>query len=110
MLAGLLLLWLLLLALLWWATPGTTPPCARPCGCCPTCCDWCWATCSSPWTWFPDVLPVAGYADDTVLVAWVAPAFAGPGDEALTRHWPGTATGLTLVRRLAGLHHQHDSN
>jgi hypothetical protein len=25
------------------------------------------------------------------------------GHDALTRHWPGTATGLTVVRRLAGL-------
>jgi uncharacterized membrane protein YkvA (DUF1232 family) len=52
----------------------------------------------------PDVLPVVGFADDAVLVAWVLRSVVrSAGDAALARHWPGTATGLTVVRRLAGL-------
>jgi uncharacterized membrane protein YkvA (DUF1232 family) len=51
----------------------------------------------------PDVLPVIGYADDAVLVAWVLRSVVRrAGDDALTGHWPGTATGLAVVRRLAG--------
>jgi len=52
----------------------------------------------------PDFIPVAGYADDVLLVAWVLRSVvrtAGP--EALERHWPGTAQGLDVVRRLAGV-------
>lgn len=52
----------------------------------------------------PDFIPVAGYADDALLVAWVLRSVvrvAGP--EALDRHWPGTPQGLSVVRRLAGL-------
>jgi uncharacterized membrane protein YkvA (DUF1232 family) len=52
----------------------------------------------------PDVIPVAGYADDVLLVAWVLRSVvrtAGP--EALERHWPGTPQGLDVVRRLAGV-------
>jgi uncharacterized membrane protein YkvA (DUF1232 family) len=52
----------------------------------------------------PDFIPVAGYADDVLLVAWVLRSVvrrAGP--EALDRHWPGTPQGLAVVRRLAGL-------
>ncbi len=54
----------------------------------------------------PDFIPVAGYADDVLLVAWVLRSVvrvAGP--EALERHWPGTAQGLDVVRRLAGAQH-----
>ncbi|MGW3101366.1 YkvA family protein [Streptomyces sp. NPDC001100] len=52
----------------------------------------------------PDFIPVLGYADDAIAVAIVLRAVirqAGP--EALTRHWPGTDDGLSVVRRLAGL-------
>jgi len=52
----------------------------------------------------PDFIPVAGYADDVLLVAWVLRSVvrvAGP--EALERHWPGTPQGLDVVRRLAGV-------
>lgn len=52
----------------------------------------------------PDFIPVAGYADDALLVAWVLRSVvrtAGP--QALERHWPGTPQGLAVVRRLAGV-------
>jgi uncharacterized membrane protein YkvA (DUF1232 family) len=52
----------------------------------------------------PDFVPVIGYADDAVLVAITLRAVvrrAGP--EALERHWPGTALGLSTVRTLAGI-------
>jgi uncharacterized membrane protein YkvA (DUF1232 family) len=52
----------------------------------------------------PDVLPVIGYADDAVLVAWVLRSVVRrAGDAALVRHWPGSAAGLAVVRRLAGI-------
>lgn len=52
----------------------------------------------------PDFIPVVGYADDALIVAWALRSVvrrAGP--EALERHWPGTEDGLRAVRRLAGL-------
>jgi uncharacterized membrane protein YkvA (DUF1232 family) len=58
----------------------------------------------SPVDLVPDVLPVVGYADDAVLVAWVLRSVVRrAGDAALARHWPGTPAGLAVVRRLAGL-------
>lgn len=52
----------------------------------------------------PDVVPVLGYADDVIVIALTLRAVvrrAGP--DALERHWPGSATGLAAVRRLAGV-------
>jgi uncharacterized membrane protein YkvA (DUF1232 family) len=52
----------------------------------------------------PDFLPVIGYADDALVVALVLRSVtrvAGP--EALDRHWPGTPEGLAAVRRLTRL-------
>ena len=52
----------------------------------------------------PDFIPVIGYADDAVIVAFALRSVtrrAGPA--ALDRHWPGTPDGLAAVRRLAGL-------
>lgn len=52
----------------------------------------------------PDFLPAIGYADDAIVIALVLRSVtraAGPG--ALDRHWPGTPEGLAAVRRLAGL-------
>lgn len=52
----------------------------------------------------PDVIPVAGYADDVLLVAFVLRSVVrAAGPEALDRHWPGTPAGLAVVRRLAGV-------
>jgi len=59
---------------------------------------------ASPVDLVPDVLPVIGYADDAVVVALVLRSVVrAAGPDALTRHWPGSAAGLALVRRLAGL-------
>lgn len=55
-----------------------------------------------PFDVVPDVLPVIGYADDVLLVAWTLRSVARrAGDETLARHWPGTPDGLAAVRRLA---------
>jgi uncharacterized membrane protein YkvA (DUF1232 family) len=52
----------------------------------------------------PDVVPVLGYADDVVVVAWALRSVVrGAGEEALVRHWPGEPAALDVVRRLAGL-------
>jgi uncharacterized membrane protein YkvA (DUF1232 family) len=58
----------------------------------------------SPVDLVPDFLPVIGYADDVVVVAWALRSLvrrAGAG--AVERHWPGSAAGLDVVRRLAGM-------
>src|SRR5262249_8430785 len=52
----------------------------------------------------PDFVPVLGYADDAIIVAFVLRSvtrLAGP--EALAKHWPGTQEGLVAVRRLCRL-------
>jgi uncharacterized membrane protein YkvA (DUF1232 family) len=52
----------------------------------------------------PDFIPVAGYADDVLLVVWVLRSVVrAAGPEALDRHWPGTPEGLEVVRRLVGV-------
>ena len=59
---------------------------------------------ASPVDLVPDFIPVIGYADDAVIVALVLRSVtrrAGP--EALARHWPGSPEGLALIGRLAGL-------
>ena len=55
----------------------------------------------SPIDLVPDFLPVIGYADDVVVVAWALRAVVRrAGSEALERHWPGTPAGLAVVTRL----------
>lgn len=52
----------------------------------------------------PDFVPVIGYADDAVVVAFALRSVtrrAGP--DSLERHWPGTPDGLAAIRRLARL-------
>jgi uncharacterized membrane protein YkvA (DUF1232 family) len=52
----------------------------------------------------PDFVPVLGYADDVVVIALVLRSVVRrAGVEAIDRHWPGTADGLAVVHRLAGL-------
>jgi uncharacterized membrane protein YkvA (DUF1232 family) len=57
-----------------------------------------------PFDLIPDFLPVVGYADDAVIVAWTLRAVVRrAGAPALERHWPGSPEGLAAVRRLAGV-------
>jgi uncharacterized membrane protein YkvA (DUF1232 family) len=52
----------------------------------------------------PDFVPVLGYADDAVVVALVLRSVArAAGAEALERHWPGTPEGLAAVLAIARL-------
>jgi len=59
---------------------------------------------ASPIDLVPDFLPVAGQADDAVIVAlalrWLA---RRGGAEAISRLWPGPASSLRVVLRLAGI-------
>jgi len=49
----------------------------------------------------PDVIPVIGYADDAVLIVWtLRTVLRRAGADALERHWPGTPDGLEAVRRM----------
>jgi uncharacterized membrane protein YkvA (DUF1232 family) len=58
----------------------------------------------SPIDLVPDVIPVIGYADDVVVVAWALRSVVRrAGADALTRHWPGEPAGLAVVSRLAGV-------
>jgi uncharacterized membrane protein YkvA (DUF1232 family) len=51
----------------------------------------------------PDFIPVIGYADDAIIVAIaLRSVIRHAGPEAIQNHWPGTADGLTAIMRLAG--------
>ena len=57
-----------------------------------------------PFDLVPDFVPVLGYADDAIVVALVLRSVVRRvGPDGLGRHWPGTPEGLGLVKRLAGL-------
>jgi len=57
-----------------------------------------------PFDLIPDVVPVVGYADDAIVVVLtLRSVIRTSGLAAVERHWPGTADGLTVVRRLSGL-------
>lgn len=52
----------------------------------------------------PDFIPVVGYADDAVIVALALRSVTrAAGPEALDRHWPGTPEGLRALKRLSGV-------
>jgi uncharacterized membrane protein YkvA (DUF1232 family) len=52
----------------------------------------------------PDFIPIIGYADDAIIVAIaLRSVIRHSGPEAIGRHWPGTADGLTAVLRLSGV-------
>ena len=57
----------------------------------------------------PDFLPVVGYADDAIIVAFVLRSVVrGAGIEAVRAHWPGTESGFAALARLTGLHRAED--
>jgi uncharacterized membrane protein YkvA (DUF1232 family) len=63
---------------------------------------------ASPIDLVPDFIPLIGYADDAVIVALVLRSVlrrAGP--DALQRNWHGTPAGFQLIHRLAGIHTPH---
>ncbi len=50
----------------------------------------------------PDFIPVLGYADDAIVVAFALRSVTRrAGSAALERHWTGSPAGLAAVRRLA---------
>ena len=52
----------------------------------------------------PDFVPVVGYADDVIVVVWALRSVVrAAGPDALDRHWSGTPAGLLAVKRLAGI-------
>ena len=56
-----------------------------------------------PFDLVPDFIPVAGYLDDAVVVAFVLRyALHGSGPELIEQHWPGPGSSLEVVLRLAG--------
>jgi uncharacterized membrane protein YkvA (DUF1232 family) len=56
-----------------------------------------------PFDLVPDFVPVAGYLDDVVIVAFVLRhVLRGSGPELIEEHWPGPPSSLALVLRLAG--------
>jgi uncharacterized membrane protein YkvA (DUF1232 family) len=52
----------------------------------------------------PDFVPVLGYADDAIIVAFVLRSVVRRADApVIHRHWPGTDDGLAALARLSGL-------
>jgi uncharacterized membrane protein YkvA (DUF1232 family) len=56
-----------------------------------------------PFDLVPDFIPVAGYLDDAIIVAFVLRhVLRGSGRELIEQHWPGPQQSLGLILRLAG--------
>jgi uncharacterized membrane protein YkvA (DUF1232 family) len=57
---------------------------------------------ASPIDLIPDFIPVLGYADDAIIVAIALRSVARrAGPQAIQAHWPGTPEGLQLLQRLS---------
>jgi len=57
-----------------------------------------------PFDLIPDFIPVIGYADDAIIVAFVLRSVVRrAGADAIRRHWPGTEDGLATLHRVARL-------
>ena len=57
-----------------------------------------------PFDLIPDFIPVLGYADDAIVVAWaLRSAVRHAGPDPVRRHWPGSPDGLAAVWRLCRL-------
>jgi uncharacterized membrane protein YkvA (DUF1232 family) len=56
-----------------------------------------------PFDLVPDFIPVAGQLDDAILVLFVLrTVLRGAGPGLVEEHWPGPASSLALMLRLAG--------
>jgi uncharacterized membrane protein YkvA (DUF1232 family) len=59
---------------------------------------------ASPIDLVPDFIPVAGYADDAVIVAFVLRhVVGGSSRELIETHWPGPAQTRDFMLRIAGV-------
>jgi hypothetical protein len=59
----------------------------------------------------PDFIPVAGYADDAIIVTLVLrSAYVGAGLDAVRAHWPGSDGGLAALSRITGLTQAYPSS
>ncbi|WP_308015695.1 YkvA family protein [Streptomyces huiliensis] len=56
----------------------------------------------------PDFIPILGYADDAIVVAFVLRGVVRrAGIEAVRAHWPGTEDGFAALVRLTGMNRRH---